>query len=212
MTVAALLDAGVSPTYLKRELKKLPLTGYRIGVKKVVRNSIAAKTFEVKPASPQKSRDYSKIKRLINKSALPANVKRVSLAIFEKLAIAEAKVHDSEPDNVHFHEVGAVDSIVDIVGAAICFDRLGIERFVSSPVPVGDGFVDTSHGVMPVPAPATIRILKNIPIESGGADFELTTPTGAAIVAALCDEFGSIPPMKPTAVGYGAGKKIRKDN
>ncbi len=211
MSVAAMLDAGVSLPYLKRELKKLPLTGYRISVKKVVRNYIAAKTFEVKPTSPQKSRDYAKIRRMINKSKLPANVRRISLAIFEKLAVAEAKVHDSEPDKVHFHEVGAVDSIVDIVGAAICFDRLGIERFISSPIPVGSGTVKTSHGVMPVPAPATIRILENVPIESGGADFELTTPTGAAIVTAMCDEFGPIPPMKPTAVGYGAGKKIRQD-
>ncbi|MFQ5432605.1 MAG: nickel pincer cofactor biosynthesis protein LarC [Nitrospinota bacterium] len=211
MCVAAMLDAGVSLPYLKKELKKLPLTGYRISVKKVVRNSIAAKTFEVKPASTQKSRDYAKIKRMIGKSGLSGDVKRTALAIFEKLAEAEAKVHDREPDKVHFHEVGAVDSIVDIVGAAICFDRLDIEHFISSPIPVGSGTVKTSHGVMPVPAPATIRILKSVPIESGGADFELTTPTGAAIVTAMCHEFGPIPPMKPKAAGYGAGKKIRKD-
>ena len=211
MTLAALLDAGVSLPYLKKELKKLPLTGYAISVKKVVRNSIAAKTFEAKQTSPQKNRDYAKIKRMITKSALPANVKRIALSIFEKLAVAEAKVHDCAVEKVHFHEVGAVDSIVDIVGAAICFDRLGIERFISSPIPVGSGMVKTSHGIMPIPAPATLQILKNIPIESGGADFELTTPTGAAIVAAMCGEFGPVVPMKPIAAGYGAGKKIRED-
>ena len=211
MTVAALLDAGVSLPYLKKELNKLPLTGYRISAKKVVMNSIAAKSFEVKLTSKQKSRDYAKIKRMIKKSALSANVKHISLSIFEKIALAEAKVHDCEPDKVHFHEVGAVDSIVDIVGAAICFDRLGIERFISSPIPVGSGLVKTSHGIMPIPAPATLQILKNAEIESGTADFELTTPTGAAIVAAMCDQFGPIVPMKPNAIGYGAGKKTRQD-
>ena len=211
MTVAALLDAGVSLPYLKKELKKLDLTGYRVSSKKVMQNSIAGKSFEVTLTSRQKNRDYAKIKKMINKSGLSGGVKSSALAIFEKIAHAEAKVHDTPVEKVHFHEIGAVDSIVDIVGAAICFDRLGIDRFVSSPVPVGSGFVETSHGVMPVPAPATVHILKTVPILSGKVDFEVTTPTGAAIVAAMCDEFGPVPPMKPLAAGFGAGKKKRTD-
>lgn len=211
MAVAAMLDAGVSLPYLKKELKKLGLGGYRISVKKTARNSIAAKSFVVTQTSPQKSRNYADIKRMIKRSSLSGTVKRTALDIFELLAAAEAKVHGSPIEKVHFHEVGAVDSIVDIVGAAICIERLGIDRFASSPIPVGKGFVKTSHGVMPIPAPATMQILRGVPVEPGGADFELTTPTGAAIVSALCGDFGPMPPMKPTAAGYGAGKKKRSD-
>ncbi len=211
MTVGALIDAGVSLSYLRRELKKIDIGGYGISAKKVKRNSISATAFSVNVTSKQKSRDYARIKKLIEKSGLDAAIKKTSVAIFEKIARAEAKVHGSSIGKVHFHEVGAVDSIVDIVGAAIGFFKLGIKRFECSKIPTGKGFVNTSHGKLPVPAPATLLILKSVPVYGGGADFELTTPTGAAIAATMCEKFGPLPEMKLLATGYGAGKKERRD-
>ena len=213
MVVGALLDTGLSLSYLRKELAKLDLDGYTISAKKVKRNSISGISFDVKVAKNQKSRDYAKIKRLISASKLNGAVKSMSLGIFETIAIAEAKVHGVSVDEVHFHEVGAVDSIVDIVGASIGFDKLGIEYFYSSPLPLGGGMVKVSHGVMPVPAPATIAILKGVPVVGAGSEppMELVTPTGAAIVKALCGGFGDMPHIKPLSIGYGAGTKTRND-
>ena len=213
MVVGALLDSGLSTSYLRKELAKLNLDGYSISAKKVKRNSISGISFGVKVAKNQKSRDYAKIKRVISVSKLNDAVKSMSLGIFETIAIAEAKVHGVSVNEVHFHEVGAVDSIVDIVGASIGFDRLGIQHFYSAPIPLGGGMVKVSHGVMPVPAPATIAILKGVPVFGGGSEppIELVTPTGAAIVKTLCSGFGDMPHVKPLTVGYGAGTKQRSD-
>ncbi|GMT42929.1 MAG: TIGR00299 family protein [bacterium] len=213
MVLGALLDAGLPLSHLRAELEgKLGISGYQLSAKKVKRSSITATAFEVKETKKQKSRSYIQIKRMIEKSGLDEKAKLLSLKIFKRIAEAEAKIHGTAVDDVHFHEIGALDSIIDVVGAAIGFCKLGIESFYSSAVPVGSGFIKkTSHGVMPIPAPATVEILKGVPVYGGNSEFELTTPTGAAIAAALCVRFGSIPHMKPSKTGYGAGRTKRKD-
>ncbi|MBI3581048.1 MAG: nickel pincer cofactor biosynthesis protein LarC [Nitrospinae bacterium] len=211
MTVGALLDAGASLARLRRELKKLDVAGYTVSVEKLSVNGIHSTRFNVRVGQKQKYRDYSAIRKIIGKSRLNPKVKENALAIFKKIGEAEAVVHNRPLDEVHFHEVGAVDSIVDVVGAAICLDQLGVTRCECSPIPTGRGFVDTMHGIMPVPAPATMLILKGAPIAPDGAELELTTPTGAAIAAALCVRFGPAPSMTPRTVGYGAGSKTRAD-
>src|SRR5262249_31105556 len=131
--------------------------------------------------------------------------------IFEKLGAAEARVHGKTIEEVHFHEVGAVDSIIDIVGAAICFELLGIEKFTCSPLRVGYGSIQAAHGTLPIPAPGTAEILRGIPVYAGDREGEFVTPTGAAIVASLCDAFGTMPPIEIDAIGYGAGTRNPKD-
>ncbi|TBR20725.1 MAG: nickel pincer cofactor biosynthesis protein LarC, partial [Candidatus Nitrosotenuis sp.] len=211
MVAGALVDLGVPLSFLKRELKKLGLDGYRLTAETVKRSGITATHFDVHITKKQKSRDYAVIRKLIETSALETPVKETALAIFKKIAEAEAKVHSQSIEKVHFHEVGAVDSIVDITAAALGFHRLGVTRIACSPIPTGSGMVDTMHGMMPVPAPATILLLKGIPLAPDAAPMELTTPTGAAIASALAENFGPMPAMKPRAVGYGAGTKIRQD-
>jgi uncharacterized protein (DUF111 family) len=139
-------------------------------------------------------------------------VKDISLRIFKKIAEAEGLIHGVPLEKVHFHEVGAVDSIIDIIGAAILIDQLEISKIKSSPIPVGTGKIRIDHGIYPVPAPATLEILKGIPIEHSEVRFELTTPTGAAIIAVLAEEFCAIPSMKVSSIGYGAGTKTFKDH
>jgi hypothetical protein len=150
---------------------------------------------------------FKDIKRSIAESLLSEGVKKISLEIFMKLAAAEAKIHNHDIDDVAFHEVGAVDSIVDIVGAAICLERLNVEKVFSTPVQVGGGFVKCAHGILPVPAPATTEILRGIPIRSGLVLFETTTPTGAAILAATVDHFSDHVHFIPEKIGYGIGQR-----
>ncbi|MBM7582127.1 uncharacterized protein (DUF111 family) [Caldicoprobacter guelmensis] len=152
-------------------------------------------------------RSFCEIKDLIENSALSRNVKDIALKIFEKLATAEGKIHGIPYDQVHFHEVGAVDSIVDIVGTAICIDMLKPDVIMASPVNVGGGFVKCQHGIFPVPAPATLELLKGVPVYSKNAQGELVTPTGAAILSALCREFVEFPSMVIEKIGYGLGKR-----
>jgi pyridinium-3,5-bisthiocarboxylic acid mononucleotide nickel chelatase len=152
-------------------------------------------------------RSYSDIVRMIESSELAAEVKETSLKIFRKIGEAEGHIHGVSIEKVHFHEVGAVDSIIDIVGAAILLHQLGIKKIKSSPIPVGSGRIHIDHGIYPVPAPATLEILKGVPIEQSNVRFELTTPTGAAIVAVLAEEFCTIPSMEVQEIGYGAGTK-----
>lgn len=154
-------------------------------------------------------RNLHDVEKIIDDSELPQNVKALSKKIFNYVAVAEAKVHGKSISEVHFHEVGAIDSIVDIIGTAICVDSLNIDKIVASKLHVGMGFVKCQHGLMPVPAPATLEIIKNgkIPVYSKGIEGELVTPTGAAIVAALADEFGNQPDMEIEKIGYGSGFK-----
>jgi len=233
MAIGALLDLGLDFEYLKTELKKLPVEGYELKAGRVVRSNLSAMKFDVEvegdtghshhhehshhdhndhhherqSAKPHFHRKASQILEMIAASSIKANAKRIATDIFTKLAISEGKVHNIPPEDVEFHEVGAVDSIVDCVGAAIGFDALGIERFLCSSINVGSGFIHCQHGVMPVPAPATADLLRNATIYSKHANTELVTPTGAAILAAVVDRFGPLNRFVTERIGYGAGTK-----
>src|SRR6267143_273483 len=205
MTLGALLDAGVSVEQLRTELQGLNVPGWELSTKKVWKNGMAATYAKVRAQDTQTHRSLSTILGIIEKSSLAARVKERGAAIFTKLGEAEAAVHDVPLEKIHFHEVGAVDAIVDIVGACLGFAALGIESFACSALNVGGGTAKMAHGVLPVPAPATARLLLDKPTYSNGVQKELVTPTGAAIVATLCSSFGPQPPMSVTSIGYGAG-------
>jgi pyridinium-3,5-bisthiocarboxylic acid mononucleotide nickel chelatase len=205
MTLGALLDAGLSLAGLRGELLALNVPDWEITTEKVWKNGMAATYAKVKTQDTTTHRSLTTILEIIDKSSLAAGVKQQASAIFRKLGEAEAAVHDVPLEKIHFHEVGAVDAIVDIVGACIGFSALGIESFACSPLNVGGGTAKMAHGVLPVPAPATARLLLGKPTYSTGIQKELVTPTGAAIVATLCDSFGPQPPMNVSAIGYGAG-------
>src|SRR6266403_437739 len=195
MTLGALLDAGCDIEYLRSELRGLQVPGWELSAEKVWKNGMAATYARVKTEDQQKHRSLSAILEILKNSQFATPVRERAATIFQKLGEAEARVHDVPLDKVHFHEVGAVDAIVDIVGACIGFHALGIEKFACSPLNVGGGTVKMAHGVLPVPAPATANLLQGKPTYSNGVQRELVTPTGAAIVATLCDSFGPQPPM-----------------
>ncbi len=204
MTVGALIDAGADSSQLVRALDELG-TGAKFEVEKTKRRGIAASKFRVLGGDAKGHRHLKHILEIIAKSGIAARAKQNASAVFQRLGEAEAKVHDISIEKVHFHEVGAVDSICDIVGACIGFDLLDIGAVYSSAVNVGSGTVKTEHGVLPVPAPATSELLTGKPIYARGPSLELTTPTGAAIATTLAAEFGPPPPMCLIASGYGAG-------
>jgi len=205
MTLGALIDAGCDVGRLREGLKGLEVDGWELSAEKVWKNGMAATYAKVRTEDQQKHRSLTDILDILQKSQLAPRVRQRSAAIFQKLGEAEAHVHDVPLDQIHFHEVGAVDAIVDIVGACIGFDALGIDKFACSPLNVGGGTAKMAHGVLPVPAPATATLLTGKPTYSNGVQRELVTPTGAAIVATLCDSFGPQPPMTVSAIGYGAG-------
>ncbi|WP_107833059.1 nickel pincer cofactor biosynthesis protein LarC [Campylobacter concisus] len=213
MNLAALVGLGVDFGYLCSELEKLNLSGeFRLEQKNVVKNGIAATKIDVVLLKSQPhARSYADIKQILASSNLSEICKKKAVAIFHVIAQAEAKVHKVSIDEVHFHEVGAVDSIVDVVGAAICFEYLsknfGITRVVSSKIELGGGVVKCDHGYLNVPAPAVCEILKDVPVSLGRANFEMTTPTGAAILKACADEFVGEINFKIEKVAYGAGEK-----
>jgi len=205
MTIGALLDAGVSIEQLRSELQRLNVPGWELTAEKVWKNGMAATHANVHAQDTTTHRSLSAILGILEKSSLAPNVKDRAAAIFNKLGEAEATVHDVPLEKIHFHEVGAIDAIVDIVGSCIGFAALGIDSFACSALNVGGGTAKMAHGVLPVPAPATARLLLGKPTYSNGVQNELVTPTGAAIVATLCSNFGPQPPMSVTAIGYGAG-------
>jgi len=205
MTLGALVDAGCPLEVLRSKLQGLQVPGWEISADKVWKNGMAATQVRVKAADTQTHRSLTTILEILERSKLDAQVKERAGAIFTKLGEAEAAVHDVPIEKIHFHEVGAVDAIVDIVGACIGFGELGFEKFACSALNVGGGTARMAHGVLPVPAPATARLLLGKPTYSSGAQKELVTPTGAAIVATLCDVFGPQPAMTVSAIGYGAG-------
>lgn len=207
MMLAALVDLGLGPEKIRSELKKLDLEGYSIRFTETKINGLAAKRVEVKVEWDQPLRDYSDILTLLSKSRLRENIKKNAIKIFEELAKAESKVHGTDISSVHFHEIGALDSIIDITSTAIALELLGISNVFSSKVPLGRGFTGSMHGKIPIPAPATIEILKGVPVYGGGFDFEVTTPTGAAILKALVDDFRDLPNMIPGKIGIGCGTK-----
>lgn len=207
MFLAALIDMGVDFKKILKELERLGVGPIDVRIKKEVRHSITGTTFRVRTKDEKHHRTFKDIKKIIEKSGLEKSVKDLSVKIFSIIADAEGKIHGIGADDVHFHEVGAMDSIIDIVGASIAVKSLKIDKVVSSPIALGSGWTDTMHGRLPIPAPATLEILKGIPVSSSGIPFELTTPTGAAIVKALATGFGPMPFMTIEKTGYGAGKK-----
>jgi uncharacterized protein (TIGR00299 family) protein len=207
MFVAALLDLGLPLATLKSELKKIPSLEYRLdaGTKKL--GAIRAARFRVITGKKEPERAWSEIRRLINGSSLAPEVKERAVEIFARLAAAEGKIHGVAPEKVHFHEVGATDSIVDIVAAAIGMHHLKIETFYFSRIPLGRGVTRSRHGPLPLPGPATLELLKGLPVEFIDLKGETVTPTGAALIAVLGSKVGAMPQMTVEKIGYGAGQK-----
>jgi uncharacterized protein (TIGR00299 family) protein len=211
MLVGALLDAGLSFETLNSEIAKLGLNEVTLSAEPTKRKGIAGTDFKVAVGHDHHHRSLTAIEKIINQSALDEPIKATAIRIFRRLGEAEAGVHGIEIEKVHFHEVGALDAIVDIVGAAIGFHHLGIDRVVCSPINVGSGTVKAAHGVMPVPAPATAALLSGVPTYVDGPAMELTTPTGAAIAVTMSASFGSMPAITVSAIGYGAGDNDLQD-
>jgi uncharacterized protein (TIGR00299 family) protein len=207
MTLGALIDAGVDLATVQAGIDSLGLPSCRLVVQETKKCGFRATQLTVEHEPEHKHRHLHHIEAMIAGSVLSERQRELALRIFGKLAEAEAKVHGTTIQKVHFHEVGAVDSIADIVGSAIAWDLLGVERIVCSPVPTGKGFVQIAHGRCSIPAPATGELLRGVPLAEFDAEGELTTPTGAAIVAALVDDFGPLPAMTVDRIGYGAGQK-----
>jgi uncharacterized protein (TIGR00299 family) protein len=212
MNLGAMIDLGIDREYLTAELNKLNLKGWELIAVKDQRHGINGTKVTVRQTRHEHvHRHLSDIEKIINDSSLDVRTKELSLKIFMKVALAEASVHRIPIEKVHFHEVGAIDSIIDIVGAAICFIALNVDEVHVSPVELGGGFVRCDHGKLPVPAPATAEIIQGIPVRKGGVDFEATTPTGAAIISALGTEFGNEAAIKIEKTAYGIGHKEHPD-
>jgi len=207
MFVGALLDLGLELDKLKSELKKLPGLNYRLEVTKKTVYGIRATRFRVVCGKREPERPWKEIRDLIRQSALEPEVKEKGLKIFTRLAEAEGKIHGVAPDKVHFHEVGATDSIVDIISAAIATHHLKIDSFYFSRIPLGRGVTRSRHGPLPLPGPATLELLKGLPVQWVDLNGETVTPTGAAIIATLGSHFGEAPRMTIEKIGYGAGQK-----
>jgi hypothetical protein len=207
MFVGALLDVGLPLERLFADLKKIPLGFYEFKRTRALRGHLVGTRVEIRVPGKQPSRKLRDIEALIRGSELSAGVKERALEVFSRLAEAEGKLHNMPPEQVHFHEVGAVDAILDIVGTCIGLEFLEISQLTCSPVNVGSGCVAAAHGSLPVPAPAALELLKDLPIYSSGVDGELVTPTGAALISTLATGFGPIPPMRVERIGYGAGAR-----
>ncbi len=204
MMLGALLDLGLPEKVFREELARLPIEGYDIHVRRDFRGAVGGVRVEF-VVREQPFRSFEDIRRLIGSGDLDPVVRTRSLEVFRRLAEAESRVHCVPVDQVHFHEIGAADSILDIVGAVAALQQLGIERVFASPLPLGRGFVQTRHGALPIPAPATVALLEGIPVYDNGIERELVTPTGAALLGALVESFGPMPPMVVRSVGYGVG-------
>jgi len=216
MCLGALVDAGVSIEGLEKELRKIPVRGYELAVKKVKRSHFTARKVDVLLSKKGRGKKagivrWAEIEEIVRDASLAGNIKRKGLAIFKRIFEAEAKVHGESPKAVHLHEIGAADCIADIFGTLIGLDMLGIETVYASPLNLGSGFISTRAGIVPVPAPATAEILREVPVYSRTVSSELTTPTGAAIIRELSAGFGDIPMMKLEKIGIGAGSVDFKD-
>ncbi len=211
MTLGALVDLGVPVDWMKDQLHRLPLANFDLSVTAVQRSGIHAKLVNVEVKENSTLRNFFQIRNLIENSPFSDTVKSISLQIFQKLAEAEARIHDCPLDDVHFHEVDGIDALADIVGTALGLEYLSIQRILASPLPLGRGFVTCRHANLPVPAPATLAILKNIPVYGTSIPHELVTPTGAAIIAATAAEFGAMQDIIIHKIGYGAGQRDLKE-
>ena len=205
MTLGALIDAGADRRMLVEQLEQLDFGNFEVRFEQVDRSGITATRAVVETGEQHHHRGLSQIVKIIERSRLSAGVKERATRIFTRLAGAEARVHNVPVDDVHFHEVGALDAIVDVVGACIGFELLGVERFAASPLHVGSGMVEMAHGRFPVPPPAVTELLRDRPVYATDIVGELVTPTGAAIVSTLCESHGPLPAMRLQATGYGAG-------
>ncbi|WP_010271450.1 LarC family nickel insertion protein [Paenibacillus senegalensis] len=211
MSLAALVDAGADREYIERELGKLQIEPFQLEWVKVIKCGVSAlklNVIEDKETPPAHHRHYSEIVKFIKEAQFSPRVTDYSLKIFEQIAIAEGKIHNLPVEKVHFHEVGAIDSIVDVVGVALALDSLNIDEIISAPVPLGYGKIRCDHGIYPVPAPATLEMMKGIPLADSKLNMEMTTPTGAGIISGLASSFSpGVPRMTVRAIGYGAGTK-----
>ncbi|MFC2171624.1 nickel pincer cofactor biosynthesis protein LarC [Acidobacteriota bacterium] len=208
MILGAAIDLGVERDRLIEKLKSLGLSGWELDVRDVMRSGMRACKATVRLTQEHREhRGLSDIMTIVNSGALSCGTKERAASIFKRLVGVEAGIHGIAEDQVHLHEVGAIDAIVDVVGAMIAFDELGIERFCASALRLGHGRVKAAHGELPVPAPATLELLAGKPVFGGEHEGEFTTPTGAAIVTTLCESFGPLPPLKPIRIGYGAGNR-----
>lgn len=209
MCLGTLISAGVDFERLREELAKLPIQGYDLRWEKIKRNGITCSNVFVDLLEVnQPTRRLADITEIIDNSTLPEEVKEKSKAVFNCLATAEATIHETTLDHIHFHEVGAVDAIVDVVGTVLGLHLLGVDKVYASPLPMGKGFIRCMHGIIPSPAPATLEILQNVPIYGVGIDGELVTPTGAALISTLAEGFMDLPALTVEKIGYGAGKKV----
>jgi len=207
MTLGALIDLGLSADWLEKTLKsQLGMDDFSLKIDRVRHSGIESCYVNVE-VRQSVERDYQSISQMISESRLSFDVKQMSLAMFDRLADAEAKIHGCPKSRVHFHEVGGVDAIVDMVGTALGIDYLGIKNVYASPLPLGSGTVTCSHGTLPVPAPATVALLQGVPVYGSEIPFELVTPTGAAIITTLAENFGPMPDLIVDKAGYGAGKR-----
>jgi len=213
MILGAMVDLGVDIKEIRNALKKIDLKGYKLHSKKIQRNGLASTQITVKIENKKHQhsptqRNFSDIRKLIDQSTLSSVVKNNSIEIFKRIAKVEAQIHNTTIQKIHFHEIGSIDSIVDIVGGVWAIESLNLDIIKSSPLNVGEGFVDCAHGRLPVPAPATLKLLKEIPVFSNGVKKELTTPTGAAMIGFYAKKFESLPTMTITSEGYGAGSHV----
>lgn len=209
MMLAGLIEAGVAEEELLDALRALPVSGWEWRSERVEVGAIFARRVHIQSHADQPHRHLSDVQAIIESAALAPTVKQRALTVFHKLAEAEARVHGTTADRIHFHEVGAVDAILDVVGTCWAIERLGVERIVCSPLPMGRGFVKAEHGNLPIPAPAVVELLRGVPTYGIAVHGETVTPTGAALAVALADEFGVQPPMRWEAVGYGTGHAVR---
>ena len=207
MFLGVLIDGGVSVERLFAELKKLHLGFYEFKRTRAMRGGLVGTRVEIRVPGDQPHRKLGDIQTLLEQASLPEKVMGRAMQVFNHIAAVEGRLHNLPPGEVHFHEVGAVDAIIDIVGTCVALDLLEISDLVCSPLNLGGGRVDAAHGSLPIPAPATAELLKDIPVYSSGVEGELVTPTGAALVTTLASGFGPLPPMKVERIGYGAGEK-----
>lgn len=208
MLLAALLHAGLSEDRLREELAKLPINDVEITLTATTDQAIAARRVEIRSTRQQELRHLPDLLDILSRSRLSEKVCTTSAAIFTAIATAEAKIHGIAVDQVHFHEIGAIDTIIDVVGTVVGLELLGIKRLIASPLPLGRGFVQCAHGRLPLPAPAVCELLRDVPTYGVEIEQELVTPTGAALISGLAGSYGPMPSMTITATGYGAGSHI----
>lgn len=205
MLLGALIDVGLDVEWLRSELGKLPIDGWKLNVRKVDKNGFAATKVDVEVGEQPHSRPLPVIEKVVQDSGISDSVKRRAIEVMRIIAVEEAAIHGMPLEQVHLHEVSGEDAIIDIVGTLLGVERLGLERIICSPLPLGRGFIDGAHGAIPLPAPAAVAILKGLPVIGSEIEAELVTPTGAALVKHLAISFGGLPAMKLESVGYGAG-------